>query len=144
MIDPGNPTALSAFFKETSMNTTVSTPLRILVASAILGSAAIGFAPAASAAAAAVPPQVTVKFADLNVSTSQGAAALYRRIEYAAQEVCSRMYVSTEAYKHYKSSCLQKVIGDAVVKVDRPALSAVFESRYGVSAPVLLAAAGTH
>jgi UrcA family protein len=34
---------------------------------------------------------VVVKFADLDVSTSQGAAALYRRIKRAAGSVCWRM-----------------------------------------------------
>lgn len=125
------------------MSTTLSTSLRTLAAAAILGSAAFGFAPVASAAETSAPPHVTVKFADLNVSTAHGAAVLYGRIQYAAEEVCMRMYISTEAYKHFKNACLQKVIGDAVVKVDRPALSAVFESRFGVSAPVLLAAAAT-
>jgi len=36
-----------------------------------------------------------------------------------------------------------KVIADAVTRVNEPALSAVFASKYGVSAPVVLAAAGT-
>jgi hypothetical protein len=36
---------------------------------------------------------------------------------------------------------LQKVIGDAVIKVNRPALSAVFASKFGVSPPMVLAAA---
>ena len=82
-----------------------------------------------------------VKFGDLNVSTSQGAAALYGRIHGAAVEVCSRMYIDEQAYKWHKSACLQKVIGDAVLKVNRPVLSAVFASKFGVSPPMVLAAA---
>jgi hypothetical protein len=39
-----------------------------------------------------------------------------------------------------KDACLQKVIADAVTKVNEPALSAFFASKYGVSAPVALAA----
>ena len=57
--------------------------------------------------------------------------------------VCSRMYVVEQAYRWHKNACLQKVIGDAVIKVNRPALSAVFASKYGVSPPMVLAAAGT-
>ena len=52
------------------------------------------------------------------------------------------MYDSNEAYKLNKDACLKKVIADAVIKVNEPALSAVFASKYGVSAPVVLAAAG--
>jgi UrcA family protein len=88
-------------------------------------------------------PQVIVKFGDLDVSTSQGAAALYRRIHGAAVDVCSRMYADQQSYKWHANTCLQKVIGDAVIKANRPALSALFASKYGVSAPMVLAAAGT-
>ena len=117
------------------------------VAIARLGPAetlALSFATASRADNGTAPPQVIVKFGDLDVSNSQGAAALYRRIHGAALNVCSRMYVDRQSYKWHENACLQKVIGDAVIKVNRPALSAVFASRYGVSAPMVLAAAGTH
>lgn len=51
------------------------------------------------------------------------------------------MYVSEEAYKWHKYTCLQKVIGDAVIKVNRAALSAVYASKFGLSPPMVLAAA---
>jgi UrcA family protein len=120
-----------------------STPLRTLAAGAILSALALGFAAVSSAEEGATPPQVIVKFADLDVSTSPGAVALYRRIHGAAEDVCSRMYTSTEAYRRHMNACLQQVIADAVNKVNEPALSAVFASKYGISAPVVLAAAGT-
>ena len=125
------------------MNTTTSTPLRTLVAGAILSVLAFTFATASRADDDTTPPQVTVKFGDLDVSTPQGAAALYRRINSAAVDVCSRMYVIEQAYKWHKNACLEKVIGDAVIKVNRPALSAVFASKFGVAPPMALAAAGT-
>jgi UrcA family protein len=125
------------------MNTTISTPLRTLVAGAILSALAFSFATVSSADERITPPQVIVKFADLNVSTSQGAVALYGRINIAAVDVCSRMYTSTEAYRWRKNACLQKVIADAVTRVNEPALSAVFASKFGALAPVVLAAAGT-
>jgi UrcA family protein len=125
------------------MNSITSTPRCTLLAGAILGALALSFATVSSADDGTSPPQVIVKFADLDASTSQGAAALYRRIDSAAEDVCSRMYISTEAYRWYKNACLKKLIADAVTKVNEPALSAVFASRYGISAPVVLAAAGT-
>jgi UrcA family protein len=125
------------------MNTTTSTRLRTLVAGAILSTLCMSFPTVSNADEDTAPPQVIVKFADLDVSTSRGAAALYGRIHTAAVDVCSRMYVIEQAYKFHKDSCLQKVIGDAVIKVNRPALSAVFASKYGVSPPMALAAAGT-
>lgn len=125
------------------MITTTSKSFRTLTAAAILSALALSFATVCSAEEDATPPQVVVKFADLDLSTSRGAVTLYRRIHGAAEDVCSRMYLSTEAYRHYKNACLQKVIADAVNQVNQPALSAVFASQYGVSAPVVLASAGT-
>jgi len=125
------------------MNTTTSTPLRTLVAGALLSALALSFATVSRADDYTTPPQVIVKFGDLDISTSQGAAALYGRIHSAAIDVCSRMYPDEQAYKWHESACLQKVIGDAVLKVNRPTLSAVFASKFGVSPPMVLAAAGT-
>jgi UrcA family protein len=125
------------------MNTITSTPLRTLVAGAILSVLGFSFATMSSAEEDSRPPQVIVKFADLDISSSQGALALYRRIYSAADNVCWRMYQSEQAYKWNRNVCLRKVIADAVTKVNKPALSAVFASKYGVSAPVVLAAAGT-
>ena len=67
--------------------------------------------------------------------------ALYRRIHGAADSVCWRLFESSEAYKSKKDARLKEVIADAVSKVNEPALSAVFASKYGVSAPVVMAAA---
>ena len=125
------------------MNTTTSIPLRTLVAGAILSALAFSFATASRADDDTTPPQAIVKFGDLDVSTPQGAETLYRRIHGAALDVCSRMYVDEQAYKWHKDACLQKVIGDAVIKVNRPALSAVFASKYGVLPPMVLAATET-
>ena len=102
------------------MNTITSTPLRTLVAGAILSALAFSFATVSRADDDTAPPQVIVKFADLDVSTSQGAAALYGRIHGAAVDVCSRMYVVEQAYRWHKNACLQKVIGDAVIKGQSP------------------------
>jgi UrcA family protein len=123
------------------MNSITSAPRRTLLAGAILGALALSFATVSSADDGTSPPQVIVKFADLDASTSQGAAALYGRIHSAALDVCSRMYVIEQAYRLHKDACLQQVIADAVIKVNRPALSAVFAFEYGVAPPMVLAAA---
>jgi UrcA family protein len=123
------------------MNSITSAPRRTLLAGAILGALALSFATVSSADDGTSPPQVVLKFADLDASTSPGAAALYRRIHSAALDVCSRMYVIEQAYRWHKDACLQQVIADAVIKVNRPALSAVYASQYGVTPPMVLAAA---
>jgi len=126
------------------MNTITSTPLRTLVAGAILNALAFSFATVSSADERTTPPQVIVKFGDLDLSTSQGAVALYGRIHSAAVNVCSRTYAGDDlAYKLNKDACLQTVIGDAVRHVNQPALSAVFASKYAAQQPVVLAATET-
>lgn len=122
------------------MNSNLSKVLRKLTGSALLG-ALTAISNVSAAGEAPTPPQVVVHFADLNISTSQGAEALYRRIHGAAGTVCSRMYPSTEAYRWHKDSCLQNLIADAVTKVNEPALSALFASKYGMSAPIVVASA---
>ncbi len=76
------------------MNTSTSTFLRTLVAGAILSALVSSFAQASSfrtvsgADEGTTPPQAIVKFGDLDISTPQGASALYGRIRSAAVKVC--------------------------------------------------------
>jgi UrcA family protein len=126
------------------MNTITSMPVRTLVASVILSALATGIATVSSAEEVTTPPQLIVKFAQLDVSTSKGASALYARIHSAAVNVCSRMYEGDDlAYRLNKDACLEKAIGDAVRNVDQPALSAVFATKHGIPQPVVLAAVKT-
>ena len=62
---------------------TTSTQLRRLIATAILGALASGFAGVSAADDSDVRSK-TVKYGDLNLSNPQGAAALYGRIVQAA------------------------------------------------------------
>ena len=116
------------------MNTSTSTFLHTLVASAILSALASSSALAASfrtvsgAEESTTPPQAIVKFGDLDISTPQGANALYGRIRSAAGKVCPPSSDNVA-----DQPCLQKAIADAVMKVNRPELSAVYEAKYGKS-----------
>jgi UrcA family protein len=139
--EPRSQTDFLNFILETTMNTITSSPLRTLVAGAVLSALAFSFATTSSANERATPPKVIVKFGDLDLSTSQGAVALYSRIHSAAVNVCSRMFDSDFAYKLKKDVCLQEVITDAVNHVGQPTLSAVFASRYRMPQPAVLTAA---
>jgi UrcA family protein len=124
------------------MNTIASTPHRTLAAGTILSVLAFSFAPVSRADERTTSPQVIVKFGDLDASTSQGAVALYGRIHSAAVNVCWRLQDSDLAYKLNKDACLQKVIADAVTRVNQPELSAVFASKYGMPQTAVMASAG--
>ncbi|HWZ61798.1 MAG TPA: UrcA family protein [Steroidobacteraceae bacterium] len=97
--------------------------------------------PSPSVVSAADPSSAsrTVKFADLNVSSSSGAHALYMRILAAAQAVCSYYPFATDGDK---ARCVRNAIADAVTKIDQPELSAVYNSNNKVQVPINLVSRG--
>jgi len=113
------------------MNTsTPSTSLRTLIATAIFGALASSF----SAVSVADPSSasITVKYADLNIASASGALVLYERIRAAAQSACNYFWFKTDADE---ARCVQNTIAKAVAEVNQPALSAVYDSKYKISAP---------
>jgi UrcA family protein len=74
----------------------------------------------------------TLKFADLDVTTVDGAAALFQRLGDAAERVCRNPLLGrspdwTQAYSH----CVHDALGGAVAKVNTPAVVA-FARQHGV------------
>jgi UrcA family protein len=78
----------------------------------------------AQADSAFEPRSVTVRFADIDTTNPQGAAALYRRLKSAAASVCQDLEPGRElARVQGYINCVQTALSNAIVKVDRPALS---------------------
>jgi UrcA family protein len=81
-----------------------------------------------SAASPGAPPRVgsvatkTVKFADLDIATADGAQTLYERIAMAARSVCR------DADSKVVRECRARAIADAVKGVGSPLLSAAHRS----------------
>jgi UrcA family protein len=81
-----------------------------------------------STAALAAPSRVgevatkTVKFADLDISTAEGAEALYERIVAAARSVCR------DSDSRVSRECRARAVADAVRGVATPLLSAAHRS----------------
>jgi len=122
------------------MNTTTTVNrFRTVIATALFGAVASSFAVLPAAADSFDAPQVTVKFGDLNISNSQGAAVLYRRIRAAAEKVCSPYDRSGLEAKMHLNACIDKAILGAVTKVNAPALSAVYSAKTGKEVPTRLA-----
>jgi UrcA family protein len=83
------------------------------------------------------PRSVTVSFDDLDTNSSRGAEVLYRRIKVAAESVCSDLGPARSlALLSRYASCIQTAIGNAVAKVDRPALSEYAAARAIPGAPI--------
>jgi UrcA family protein len=121
---------------------TVTTTYRLhtIVATALCGAAALGLtAMPAVADSFAAPLQQTVKFADLDISRTQGATVLYGRIRAAAKNVCAPFDRGGPLDKIEFASCIQKAIADAVTTVNAPALTAVYSAKTRIALPVRVA-----
>ena len=114
-------------------SSTASNGLRGLIATAIFGALASSF----SAVSAADPGSVsvTVKSADLSISTPASALVLYNRIRAAAENACSYYWFETDAAE---ARCVHDAIANAVAKVNQPALSAVYHAKYKTPGPSTL------
>jgi UrcA family protein len=86
---------------------------------------ALGFT---SAQAAPQPEEssIVVRFADLDVSSTEGAMKLYRRLDVAAQRICAPLDDRELARHRIFTGCVQNTIGTAVAKVNQPALTAYY------------------
>ena len=80
-------------------------------------------------------PKTMVRYADLDISTTQGATALYNRIRFAAEGVCSGYFHDDLVAKSGWKLCMKEAIEGAVTKVNQPALSAVYAANYGMPRP---------
>jgi UrcA family protein len=105
------------------------TGLRGLIATAIFGA----LASSVSAVSTADPSSasIAVTYADLNIASPSGARVLYERIRASAQSACNYFWFKTDADE---ARCLQNTIATAVTQVNQPALTAVYNARYKISA----------
>lgn len=79
--------------------------------------------------------QVTVTYRDLAVTTPQGATMLYKRIRFAAHQVCSYLDQRDLSSKAHKNACIEEAIGDAVMRVGEPQLFFVYNSNHRAPLP---------
>ena len=86
--------------------------------------------------------QVKVKYGDLNVSSTSGAATLYNRIRVAADGVCRPFHPSSNADlagSKVFTACVQKAMSNAINEVNEPALFTIANAKNGTPKPILLA-----
>jgi UrcA family protein len=109
---------------------TRSCGLRGLIAAAILASVVLSSA--AASAADSSSAGITVKYADLNLASPAGALVLYGRIQAAARSACAYFWFKTDADE---ARCVRNTIAHAVTQVNAPALSAIYDEKFPISAP---------
>lgn len=113
------------------------TGLRLVIAAAMAATVAT----AAPAVAGDVTGRdITVRFADLDVGSVDGATLLLRRIEGAASRVCSSLDHGDLVSRNRRESCEKKLTSAAVAKVNSAALATVYQSA-GRGTPSVIAQA---
>jgi UrcA family protein len=120
--------------------TTIRRSLAVVGAFAALGATA-------SSLAAPLPedaPSVTVRYDDLNLSTSAGVNALYRRISTAARAVCPDEHSRELNVVAASERCQATAIAKAVRGVNNPQLALVHATHVPTADIGLLCMSGGH
>jgi UrcA family protein len=104
---------------------------RCTLAAGIVGACALGFAAMAAANDALGAPKVSIRYGDLNLATSQGAKVLYERIIIASYAVCqsSGRDANDNANPFALEACRKKIIAEAVSKIGKPTLYALYNAK---------------
>jgi UrcA family protein len=80
---------------------------------------------------------MTVRYSDLNLATTAGAATLYGRIVGAAHYVCGEEgYPNGIDMQNYWNACFQTAVNGAVAKVHSPLLTQLASKERAKAAPV--------
>ena len=74
-------------------------------------------------------PSVTVRYGDLNLTSQEGIASLYRRIRYAAGVVCSALDGRDPMRETLWHDCYNHAVANAVHAVHNETLSAYHSQR---------------
>lgn len=86
-------------------------------------------------------PSMVVRFGDLDLTRSDGIAALYGRLKNAAETVCAPQDAADLPSKRLFETCWTDALSRAVLKVNRASLTAYYCARYksGCNGSILVA-----
>jgi UrcA family protein len=88
---------------------------------------------------------VTVRLADLNLASPEGARAAYGRIRSAAQQVCGTSFSIWDGNRWSSwRECYRTTIDDTVNRIDRPTLTALHKSTTKPPVDLRALSAGTN
>jgi UrcA family protein len=107
----------------------------ILIAIAGAGLASLASAPSSARAQPASNSEsvsVRINFADLNLSSQQGARAMMGRIQGAARSICGDPSSMVDLGERARSeTCIDQTVDDAVRSLGSPTVAALRDSRRG-------------
>jgi len=84
-------------------------------------------------------PTVTVDLSGMDLSTSKGATLLYHELKSAAAQVCRSLEDRALSLQAQRQKCYNKALSEAVVDVDRPLLTALYQSQHPGLSPTVVA-----
>jgi UrcA family protein len=84
--------------------------------------------------------QIHVRYDDLNIHTDAGAALLLQRIHAAAERVCAASSPRDLGQLAAVKACTEHAIATAVDAVKRPALTRVYDDKFGITPSVTVVA----
>jgi UrcA family protein len=71
-------------------------------------------------------PNAVVSYKDLDMSTTQGGQTLYKRIRFAADQVCGKSEAHSLHDKMLAETCFDRAVSQAVAQVNNPMLTQVY------------------
>lgn len=74
---------------------------------------------------------VEVTYADLNLSSEEGAAALIRRLDQAAKQVCGVDYRQRGFLRRTQRACHDQTLTKAIANVDAPMVTQMYAGEQG-------------
>lgn len=74
---------------------------------------------------------IVVHFSDLNPTSIEGATTLYRRLQSAAENVCTQGDTRDLASASRVKTCVSAAISAAVADIDQPSLTAHYRAKNG-------------
>lgn len=104
----------------------------IRIACVLLTSAPIAMVASAAQAREPVdaPRHMVVSFRDLNLGSTEGVTALYKRIKSAAQEVCEA-WDTSRLSQAQAQACVNQAMSRAVAQINSPMLTSLYRAKTG-------------
>jgi len=77
------------------------------------------------------PAHMAVSYADLNLNSDAGIAVLYKRLKYAARQVCGDGDTTSLARGRDTTHCINNAMSEAVARVNSPMLTSLYNAKTG-------------
>lgn len=76
-------------------------------------------------------PSITVRFGDLNTASPEGVKALYARLRFAADEVCTKQFTWYPSVHWAQKDCYRETLANVVSRLNLPRLTALHRATTG-------------